>query len=59
MDSLLAESDSLRFFLLEKIQRQEGEDLSVGEVVEAYAAFCPERAGGRCRLQKFILRLKD
>ena len=44
VDSLLAESDSLRFFLLEKIQRQEGEDLSVGEVVEAYAAFCPERS---------------
>ena len=43
VDSLLAESDSLRFFLLECVERAEGADLSVNEIVEAYAAFCPEK----------------
>jgi phage/plasmid-associated DNA primase len=42
VDSLLAESDSLRFFLREHVERTEGGDLSVNEIVEAYAAFCPE-----------------
>jgi putative DNA primase/helicase len=42
VDSLLAESDSLRFFLRERGECAEGVDLSVSEVVEAYAAFCPE-----------------
>ena len=43
VDSLLAESDSLRFFLLDRVERSEGSDLSVNEVVEEYAAFCPEK----------------
>ena len=43
VDSLLAESDSLRLFLQEAIAKAEGEDLSVNEIVEAYAAFCPEK----------------
>ena len=43
VDSLLAESDSLRFFLLDRVERAEGADLSVNEIVEAYAAFCPEK----------------
>ncbi len=42
VDSLLAESDSLRFFLQERVERAEGFDLSVNEIVEAYAEFCPE-----------------
>src|SRR5262249_45988051 len=42
VDSLLAESDSLRFFLREHVERVEGADLSISEIVEAYAAFCPE-----------------
>ena len=42
VDSLLAESDSLRFFLREHAERAERADLSVNEIVEAYAAFCPE-----------------
>ena len=42
VDSLLAESDSLRFFLRERVERVEGRDLSVNELVETYAAFCPE-----------------
>jgi phage/plasmid-associated DNA primase len=43
IDSLLAESDSLRFFLREAIEKAEGADVSVNEIVEAYAAFCPEK----------------
>jgi hypothetical protein len=43
VDSLLAESDSLRFFLQERVERSEGADLSVKEIEEAYAAFCPEK----------------
>jgi phage/plasmid-associated DNA primase len=42
VDSLLAESDSLRFFLLERVERRDASDLSVNEIVEAYAAFCPD-----------------
>ncbi len=42
VDSLLEESDSLRFFLLDRIEKGPG-DISVGELVEAYAAFCPEK----------------
>jgi hypothetical protein len=42
VDSLLAESDSLRFFLSDRVERTRGADLSVQEIVEAYAVFCPE-----------------
>jgi hypothetical protein len=43
VDNLLAESDSLRFFLKECVTRHEYLDLSVQEIVEAYAQFCPEK----------------
>src|SRR5262249_31932107 len=43
VDSLLAESDSLRFFLRERIERAASLDLSVSESVEEYAAFCPDK----------------
>ena len=43
VDSLLAESDSLRFFLQEAVENTDGGDVSVNEIVEAYAAFCPEK----------------
>jgi phage/plasmid-associated DNA primase len=45
VDSLLAESDSLRLFLLEKVEKVENADydLAVSEIVEEYAAFCPEK----------------
>jgi putative DNA primase/helicase len=42
VDSLLAESDSLRFFLRERVECAADSDLSVNEIVEEYAAFCPE-----------------
>jgi phage/plasmid-associated DNA primase len=40
---LLAESDSLRIFLSERIERDEALDLSVNEIVEEYAKFCPDQ----------------
>lgn len=41
VDSLLAESDSLRFFLNDRVERYVGGDLSIHEIVEAYAEYCP------------------
>jgi putative DNA primase/helicase len=43
VDSLLAESDSLRFFLRDNVCCQSGSDLTVAEIVQAYAHYCPER----------------
>src|SRR5207244_1392309 len=43
VDSLLAESDSLRHFLQEHVMVDTHGDVTVNEVVEAYAAYCPER----------------
>jgi P4 family phage/plasmid primase-like protien len=43
VDSLLAESDSLRHFLDDCVVEDEHRDLTVTELVEAYAAYCPER----------------
>ena len=41
VDSLLAESDSLRYFLNDRVERYVGGDLSIHEIVEAYAEYCP------------------
>ncbi len=43
VDSLLAESESLRHFLQERVVPDAYGDLTVTEIVEAYAAYCPER----------------
>ena len=43
VDALLAESDSLRHFLTDRIERDEYLDLSVQEIVEAYAEYCPSK----------------
>jgi hypothetical protein len=43
VDSLLAESDSLRLFLQEAVENADGMDVSVNEIAEAYATFCPEK----------------
>jgi hypothetical protein len=43
VDSLLAESDSLRFFLRENVVKASGSDLTVGEIVQAYAHYCPDQ----------------
>ena len=43
IDGLLAESDSLRHFLNEEVIRQEHSDLTVSEIEEAYADYCPRK----------------
>jgi putative DNA primase/helicase len=43
VDALLAESDSVRHFLNEKVERDTSQDLSTKELVEAYAEFCPSK----------------
>jgi P4 family phage/plasmid primase-like protien len=40
VDSLLAESDSLRSFLQERLVRAADKDLTVHELLEAYATYC-------------------
>ena len=41
VEGLLAESDSLRHFLMENVVQDEKADLSTTEIVEAYAEYCP------------------
>jgi putative DNA primase/helicase len=43
VDSLLAESDSLRNFLQARVVADVEGDLTVTEIIEAYAAYCPEQ----------------
>jgi P4 family phage/plasmid primase-like protien len=43
VDALLAESDSLRNFLTDNIIKDDEENLSVAEIVEAYARYCPSK----------------
>ncbi len=43
VDSLLAESDSLRYFLQDRLVGDRYGDVTVTELVEGYAAYCPER----------------
>jgi hypothetical protein len=41
VDNLLAESDSLRHFLMDKVTQDDNLDLTTSEIVEAYAEYCP------------------
>jgi phage/plasmid-associated DNA primase len=41
--ALLAESDSLRHFLKDCVVKDENNDLSVSEIKEAYAEYCPKK----------------
>jgi putative DNA primase/helicase len=43
VDSLLAESDSLRHFLKDRLVKDGIGDVSVSEIIETYSAYCPER----------------
>jgi phage/plasmid-associated DNA primase len=43
VDSLLAESESLRYFLRDRVISNTYGDVTVTELVEAYGAYCPER----------------
>jgi phage/plasmid-associated DNA primase len=42
VDSLLAESDSLRHFLHARVRVDSYGDVTTNELIEAYAAYCPE-----------------
>jgi hypothetical protein len=42
VDSLLAESNSLRHFLQARVQVDAYGDVTTSELIEAYAAYCPE-----------------
>lgn len=41
VNNLLVESDSLRIFLREKIENDDFSDLSIAEIIEGYAQYCP------------------
>lgn len=43
VDALLAESDSLKHFLMDCIEKEDHQDLSVSEIIERYAEYCPEK----------------
>jgi len=43
VDSLLAESESLRHFLLSNVVKAPGSDLSVDEIISTYAHYCPDQ----------------
>ncbi len=43
VDSLLAESESLRHFLQDAVAVKQFGDVTVSELIEAYADYCPER----------------
>jgi P4 family phage/plasmid primase-like protien len=43
VDSLLAESDSLRLFVREGMERHEDGDVTTGELHQAYAEFCADK----------------
>jgi len=43
IDSLLAESDSLRIFVRERLERHEHGDITTGEFQQAYAEFCADK----------------
>jgi phage/plasmid-associated DNA primase len=43
VDELLAESDSIRHFVIERIQYAKGKDLATNEIVSAYFDYCDEK----------------
>lgn len=43
VDSLLAESDSLRLFVKERLTRQEYGDVTTSEIQQAYAEYCADK----------------
>ena len=43
VDSLLAESDSLRLFVEERMERHEYGDVTTAEFQQAYAEFCADK----------------
>jgi hypothetical protein len=43
IDALLEESDSLRHFLRDNLTLSASNDITVGEIEEAYATYCPAK----------------
>lgn len=43
VESLMVESDSLRYFLKDQVEGAVGDQLTVNEIVEAYAGYCPSK----------------
>ncbi|MBF0620091.1 MAG: hypothetical protein HQL19_07980 [Candidatus Omnitrophica bacterium] len=43
VDALLAESDGVRHFLQDMVVRDDRSDLTSSEILEGYAAYCPEK----------------
>jgi hypothetical protein len=43
VEQMLAESDSIRKFITERIQFSRGSDLSTAEIIEAYFDYCSQR----------------
>ena len=43
IDALLSESDSLRHFLKDQIIKKDNKDLTISEIEEAYANYCPQK----------------
>jgi putative DNA primase/helicase len=48
VDALLAESDSIRHFVIERIQYAKGSDLATNEIVSTYFAYCDEKGWAAC-----------
>jgi hypothetical protein len=58
VDSLLAESDSLRLFLQEGVENADGMDVSVNEMQKHMRLSAQKRGGIRCRSPKFTVPSK-
>jgi len=43
VDALMAESDSVRHFMNDRVVKREGSDLTVNEIVENYAEYCSDK----------------
>ena len=58
VDSLLAESDSLRFFLQRRVQKAKEDDFSLTRSSKSMRSFARRWAGRRCQLPKFTVHSK-
>jgi hypothetical protein len=59
VDNLLAESDSLRHFAIENIVRSDGSDLTTQEVIESYAAYCPDHGWTPLPITEIEIQIKE
>ena len=59
VDSLLAESDSARVFLTEKLGKSVGTDVTSEELNEAYAEFCSDKGWNPLPITIFERQLPD